>query len=66
MRERSQLRCVEGERMEHTRVVCSTFPSRGKSLTPESRMEMLEDRSALVERSEDTHDASEFVIIDFP
>lgn len=49
--------------MKHTRVVCKTFASRGKSLTPESRMEMLEERRELVERSEDTHDASELVIV---
>lgn len=28
-----------------TRVVCKTLERRGKSLTPESRMEMLEERS---------------------
>lgn len=46
-----------------TRVVCSTLPSRGKSLTPEPRIEMLEDRRALVERSEDTQESSGFAIM---
>jgi hypothetical protein len=32
-------------------------------LTPESRIEMLEERRAFVERNEDTHDASEFAIM---
>ena len=45
-----------------TRVVRSTFASRGKSLTPESRIDILEDRSAFVERKDETHDASGFAI----
>ena len=47
---------------ERTRVVCSTLDNRGKSFTPESRIEMLEERRALVERREDTQDASGFAI----
>lgn len=46
-------------RRRRTRVVCSTFASRGKSFTPESRMEMLEDRRALVELKDETHDERE-------
>ena len=46
----------------HTRVVWSTFPRRGKSLTPESRIEMLEDNRAFVDLREDTHEANEFDI----
>ena len=53
---------IEARGGAHTRVVCNTLPSRGKSLTPESRIEMLEDRRALVERSEDTQEASGFAI----
>ena len=45
-----------------TRVVCSTLPSRGRSLTPVSRIEMLEDSRAFVERNDDTHKASGFAI----
>lgn len=44
----------EGGR-ERTRVVCSTFARRGKSLTPLSRMVVEEERRALVERREETH-----------
>lgn len=51
------------ERCEHTRVVCSTFARRGKSLTPESRIDMLEDRRALVERRDETQDVSGFAIL---
>ena len=54
------LRCAYSE---HTRVVWSTFANLGKSLTPESRMEMLEDRRALVDRSEDTQEESAFDMI---
>ena len=43
----------------HTRCVCSTFARRGKSLTPESSIDMLEDRSALVDRKDETQDPSE-------
>lgn len=39
-----------------TRVVCKTLDKRGKSLTPESRMEMLEERSWLLERREETQE----------
>lgn len=46
-----------------TRVVCSTLASRGKSLTPESRMEMLEERRALVERREETQEDKGFGIV---
>ena len=45
-------------------MVCSTFPRRGKSLTPESRIEMLEERSAFVDRREDTHEESGLAIVD--
>lgn len=47
---------------KHTRVVCSTLDNRGKSFTPESRIEMLEERRALVDRREETQDASGFAI----
>ena len=47
----------------HTRVVCSTFARRGKSLTPESRIDILDDRSAFVERKDETQEASEFAMI---
>ena len=50
-------------RGEHTRVVCKTFDRRGKSLTPESRIEMLEDRSWLLERREETQEERGFVIL---
>ena len=50
------------ERCEHTRVVCNTFARRGKSLTPESRIEMLEDSSAFVERRDETQDTRGFAI----
>ena len=54
---------VEGHQLErHTRVVCSTFPNRGKSFTPESRIEMLEEMRALVERRDDTQEARGFAI----
>ncbi len=39
-----------------TRVVCKTLERRGKSLTPESRMEMLEERSWLVDCREETQE----------
>ncbi len=45
-----------------TFVVCSTLISRGKSLTPESRMEMLLLSRWLLERSEDTQSANGFAI----
>lgn len=45
-----------------TRVVCSTVPNRGKSLTPESRMVMLEESRAVVDRSDATQDPSEVAI----
>ena len=51
------------EKCKHTRVVCSTFARRGKSLTPESSMDMLEDKSAFVERKDETQDASGFAIL---
>ena len=44
-------------------MVCRTFASRGKSFTPESRIEMLEERRALEERSEATHEASGLAIL---
>ena len=47
----------------HTRVVCSTLARRGKSLTPESRMDILDERSAFDERRDDTQEASEFAMI---
>ena len=47
---------------KHTRVVCNTFPNRGKSLTPESRIEILDDRSAFVDRNDDTQEAKGFAI----
>lgn len=45
-----------------TFVVCSTLISRGKSLTPESRMEMLLLSRWLLERSEETQSASGFAM----
>lgn len=54
---------LESRKGSLTRVVCSTFASRGKSLTPESRMEMLEERRVLVDRREETHDEREFAIV---
>lgn len=50
------------DREKHTRVVCSTFARRGKSLTPESRIDMEEDSSAFVERRDETQDASGLAI----
>ncbi len=50
------------ESNKHTRVVCSTFASRGKSLTPESRIDMLDDNSAFVDRKDETQEASGFAI----
>ncbi len=44
-------------------MVCRTFASRGKSFTPESRIEMLEERRALEERREATHEASGLAIL---
>lgn len=42
------------EMSEHTRVVCKTFERRGKSLTPESRIEMLEPSSCIDDCREET------------
>lgn len=39
-----------------TRVVCRTFASRGKSFTPESRIDILEARNWVLERREETQD----------
>ena len=50
------------EDRELTRVVWRTFASRGKSFTPLSRIEMLEDRRAFVDRSEATHEPNGFAI----
>ena len=44
-------------------MVCSTLLSRGKSCTPESRIEMLDERSAFVDRRDDTQDDNGFAII---
>lgn len=46
-----------------TRVVCRTFASRGKSFTPESRMDMLEERNWVLERREETQDDREVDIL---
>lgn len=46
------------ERRGHTRVVCSTFVRRGKSLVPESRIAMLESSSCIDDCSDETHEAS--------
>ena len=46
-------------------MVCNTFPNRGKSLTPESRIEILDDRSAFVDRNDDTQEAKGFAIMRF-
>ena len=48
---------------KHTRMVWSTFANRGKSFTPESMIEILEERSALVERREETQEARGFAIV---
>lgn len=40
---------------DHTRVVCSTFDSRGKSLTPESSMFIDESSNCMLVRREETH-----------
>jgi len=58
----------ESERMlredfGHTRVVCSTLDSRGKSLTPESRIEMLDPRRLRDDCSEATHPGSAWAIL---
>lgn len=45
-----------------TRVVFSTLARRGKSFTPVSRIETLEERRALLERREETQDARAFAI----
>ncbi len=37
-------------------MVCRTFARRGKSLTPESRIEILDERNALLERREETQE----------
>lgn len=47
----------------HTRVVCRTLARRGKSLTPESRIEMLDESRVLLERREETQDASALAMI---
>lgn len=47
----------------YTLVVWSTFARRGKSLTPESRMEMEESRSCMLERREATQPSSEFAMV---
>lgn len=43
-------------------MVCRTLARRGKSLTPESRIEMLDERRVLLERREETQDASALAI----
>ena len=55
---------ADREKGKHTRVVCSTFANRGKSLTPESRMDMLDDNSAFVDRKDETQEASGFAILE--
>ena len=50
----SDRRVEEREMSEHTRVVCKTFERRGKSLTPESRIEMLESSSWIDDCREET------------
>ena len=47
---------------KHTRFVCSTLARRGKSLTPESRIDILEERSAFVARKDETQDSNGLVI----
>lgn len=42
-------------RFVHTLVVCKTFASRGRSLTPSSRMFMDESSSCMLFLSEPTH-----------
>ena len=49
--------------MELTRVVCKTLPKREKSLTPESRTEILEESRAFVDRKDETHEDREFAIV---
>lgn len=72
----SQKSCVEGHHDSgkriflkcsldriHTRVVCRTLTRRGKSFTPESRIEMLEESRVLLDRREETQDASAFAMM---
>lgn len=44
-------------------MVCRTLTRRGKSLTPESRIEMLDESRVLLERREVTQDASALAMI---
>jgi hypothetical protein len=53
---------MRGKQDSLTRVVCNTFPSRGKSLTPVSRTAMLELSSEMLDCSEFTHPASGFAM----
>lgn len=53
---------MRGQQDSLTRVVCNTFPSRGKSLTPVSRIAMLELSSEMLDCSEFTHPASGFAM----
>lgn len=54
---------VHPRKEKNTLVVCNTFPNRGKSLTPESRIEILDDKSAFVDRNDDTQEANGFAIM---
>ena len=54
-RERGEENWVIGEGLR-TRVVWRTLPSLGKSLTPESRMAMEDERREMLEWREETHE----------
>ena len=56
------IHCCEEGKKGHTRVVCNTLPNRGKSLTPESRIDILDDRSAFVDRKDEIQEANGFAI----
>ena len=56
---KKKLKCAiewRGMSVVFTRVVCRTFASRGKSFTPESRIDILEARNWVLERREETQD----------
>ena len=46
----------EGRRGKLTRVVCKTRPNLGKSLTPESRIAIEEERREMLDWREETHE----------
>ena len=52
-----------GQGKEYTRVVWRTLARRGKSLTPESRIEILDERSWFVDCREETQEESADAIV---